>query len=58
MLYSVGFMVTFLFGGLSGVLLASPPLNFHVFDTYFVVTQSTTRCSARSSSPRRVGSGC
>ena len=37
MLFSVGFMVTFLFGGLSGVLLASPPLNFHVTDTYFVV---------------------
>ncbi|UNQ34322.1 cytochrome c oxidase subunit I [Prescottella equi] len=37
MLFSVGFLVTFLFGGLSGVLLASPPLDFHVTDTYFVV---------------------
>jgi cytochrome c oxidase subunit 1 len=37
MLWSLGFMVTFLFGGLSGVLLASPPLDFHVSDTYFVV---------------------
>jgi cytochrome c oxidase subunit 1 len=37
MLFSVGFMVTFLFGGLSGVLLASPPIDFHVHDTYFVV---------------------
>jgi cytochrome c oxidase subunit 1 len=37
MLFSIGFMVTFLFGGLSGVLLASPPLDFHVSDTYFVV---------------------
>ncbi|WP_229686264.1 cbb3-type cytochrome c oxidase subunit I, partial [Longimycelium tulufanense] len=27
----------FLFGGLSGVLLAAPPLDFHVSDTYFVV---------------------
>src|SRR5690606_29613070 len=27
----------FLFGGLTGVLLASPPLDFHVTDTYFVV---------------------
>ena len=37
MLFSVGFMVTFLFGGLTGVLLASPPVDFHVSDTYFVV---------------------
>ncbi|MFD7845407.1 cytochrome c oxidase subunit I [Nocardia sp. NPDC059764] len=37
MLWSVGFIVTFLFGGLSGVILASPPLDFHVSDTYFVV---------------------
>jgi cytochrome c oxidase subunit I len=37
MLWSVGFMVTFLLGGLTGVLLASPPLDFHVNDSYFVV---------------------
>ncbi|MGC4933095.1 cytochrome c oxidase subunit I [Gordonia sp. DT30] len=37
MLFSVGFLVTFLFGGLSGIILASPPLDFHVHDTYFVV---------------------
>jgi cytochrome c oxidase subunit 1 len=37
MLYTMGFMATFLFGGLTGVLLASPPLDFHVSDTYFVV---------------------
>jgi cytochrome c oxidase subunit 1 len=37
MLFSIGFMVTFLFGGLTGVLLASPPLDFQVSDTYFVV---------------------
>ncbi|WP_280257807.1 cytochrome c oxidase subunit I [Nocardia wallacei] len=37
MLFSVGFIVTFLFGGLSGVILASPPLDFHVSDSYFVV---------------------
>ncbi len=37
MLWSVGFMVTFLFGGLTGVILASPPLDFHVHDSYFVV---------------------
>ena len=33
MLFSVGFLVTFLLGGLSGVLLASPPIDFHVTDT-------------------------
>jgi len=37
MLFSVGFMVTFLFGGLTGVLLASPPVDFQVSDSYFVV---------------------
>jgi cytochrome c oxidase subunit 1 len=37
MLFAVGFMVTFLFGGLTGVLLASPVIDFHVTDTYFVV---------------------
>jgi cytochrome c oxidase subunit 1 len=37
MLFAVGFLATFLFGGLTGVLLASPPLDFHVSDTYFVV---------------------
>ncbi|MFE7530946.1 cytochrome c oxidase subunit I [Kitasatospora sp. NPDC057542] len=37
MLWSIGFLVTFLFGGLSGVLLAAPPIDFHVTDSYFVV---------------------
>ncbi|MEY9844241.1 cytochrome c oxidase subunit 1 [Streptacidiphilus sp. BW17] len=37
MLWTVGFLVTFLFGGLTGVILASPPLDFHVSDSYFVV---------------------
>jgi cytochrome c oxidase subunit I len=37
MLFAIGFLVTFLFGGLSGVILASPPVDFHVSDTYFVV---------------------
>ncbi|MFF2652543.1 cytochrome c oxidase subunit I [Streptomyces sp. NPDC058045] len=37
MLWACGFLVTFLFGGLTGVLLASPPLDFHVTDSYFVV---------------------
>lgn len=37
MLFSVGFIVTFLFGGLTGVLMASPPIDFHISDTYFIV---------------------
>jgi cytochrome c oxidase subunit 1 len=37
MLFSFGFLVTFLLGGLTGVQLASPPLDFHVTDSYFVV---------------------
>ena len=37
MLWSIGFMVTFLLGGLTGVILAAPALDFHVTDSYFVV---------------------
>src|SRR5690606_19568111 len=37
MLFSFGFWGYFLFGGLTGVLLSSPPLDLHVSDTYFVV---------------------
>jgi cytochrome c oxidase subunit I len=37
MLWAFGFLITFLLGGLTGVMLASPPINFHVTDTYFVV---------------------
>jgi len=37
MMFAIGFLVTFLFGGMTGVLLASPPIDFHVTDTYFVV---------------------
>ena len=37
MLFAIGFLVTFLFGGLTGVILASPPLDFAVSDSYFVV---------------------
>jgi cytochrome c oxidase subunit 1 len=37
MLWCIGFLVTFLFGGLTGVILASPPLDFQLSDSYFVV---------------------
>ncbi|MER6690998.1 cytochrome c oxidase subunit I [Streptomyces minutiscleroticus] len=37
MLWALGFLVTFLFGGLTGVILGSPPMDFHVTDSYFVV---------------------
>jgi cytochrome c oxidase subunit 1 len=37
MLFCLGFLVTFLLGGITGVMLASPPIDFHVSDTYFVV---------------------
>ncbi len=37
MLWAMGFLVTFLFGGLTGVIMASPALNFHISDTYFIV---------------------
>ena len=37
MMFSIGFLITFLFGGLSGILLAAPAIDFHVSDTYFVV---------------------
>jgi cytochrome c oxidase subunit 1 len=37
MLFAIGFLLTFLIGGLSGVMLAAPPIDWHVSDTYFVV---------------------
>ncbi|WP_412079614.1 cytochrome c oxidase subunit I (plasmid) [Streptomyces xanthophaeus] len=37
MLWCIGFLVTFLLGGLTGVLVASPPMDFHLTDSYFVV---------------------
>ncbi len=37
MLFAIGFLVTFLLGGLTGVILSSPTLDFSLSDTYFVV---------------------
>ncbi|GAB3614828.1 cytochrome c oxidase subunit I [Humibacter ginsengisoli] len=37
MLWAIGFLITFTFGGLTGVILSSPPLDFHLSDSYFVV---------------------
>jgi cytochrome c oxidase subunit 1 len=37
MLFSVGFLVVFLFGGITGIFLASPPVDFSLHDTFFVV---------------------
>ena len=37
MMFALGFLVSFVFGGLTGVILASPPLDFPLSDSYFVV---------------------
>jgi cytochrome c oxidase subunit 1 len=37
LIWALGFLITFVFGGLTGVILASPPLDFHLSDSYFVV---------------------
>jgi cytochrome c oxidase subunit I len=37
MLYALGFLMNFLLGGVTGVMVASPPLDFQAQDSYFVV---------------------
>jgi cytochrome c oxidase subunit 1 len=37
LLFAVGFLVQFLVGGLTGVMVASPALDYHLNNSYFVV---------------------
>jgi cytochrome c oxidase subunit 1 len=37
MLFVIGFLFQFLVGGITGVFLASPPIDYHVQDSYYVV---------------------
>jgi cytochrome c oxidase subunit I len=37
MLFALGFLITFVGGGVTGVMLASPSLDFQLSDSYFVV---------------------
>ncbi|MGH2429288.1 MAG: cytochrome c oxidase subunit I [Candidatus Limnocylindria bacterium] len=37
MLFSLGMMAMFLIGGITGIFLASPPIDYAVHDTYYVV---------------------
>ncbi len=37
LLFGIGFVSSFLIGGLSGVMIASVPFDIHVHDTYFIV---------------------
>ncbi|MFL5644317.1 MAG: cytochrome c oxidase subunit I [Chloroflexota bacterium] len=37
MLWAIGFLYLFLLGGITGIVVASPALDFHLQDTYFVV---------------------
>ncbi len=37
MLFAIGFLLNFLIGGITGVMVASPPIDFHVADTYFLI---------------------
>ena len=37
MLFSLAFIVTFLIGGISGVMIGMVPFDIHVSDTYFIV---------------------
>jgi cytochrome o ubiquinol oxidase subunit 1 len=42
LLWSIGFMVTFVIGGMTGVLLAVPPADFVLHNSLFLVAHSTS----------------
>ncbi len=37
MLFALGFMFNFLIGGITGVMIASPPIDYQAHDSYFIV---------------------
>ena len=37
MLFAMGFLMNFLLGGVTGVMVASPPLDYQAHDSYFIV---------------------
>lgn len=37
MLFCMGFLMNFLLGGITGVMVASPPVDFQAHDSYFIV---------------------
>ena len=51
MLFAVGFLISFLIGGLDGAFSASTPVDFDITDTYWVVVAPALRAL------RRVGHG-
>jgi cytochrome c oxidase subunit 1 len=38
MLFTLAFLLNFLIGGVTGIMVASPPIDFHVEDSYFLVS--------------------
>ncbi len=37
MLFAIGFLLNFLIGGITGVMIASPPIDYQAHDSYFIV---------------------
>ena len=37
MLFAIGFMLNFLLGGITGVMIAAPPIDYQAHDSYFIV---------------------